>query len=155
MKPSGLSYPSYLKVSNPGTFYRLAASGNCVHRNQQNQWWRASLSESRSHRKQVGEQFKRAHAPIVQVPNGLYRQSQKPSDIKTCARCAHHFPPRFGVKQDYGDPFGLSMVCAVVFHPGRYEGAWGRSRKGRDYFRRKNNKSSEAAGEKKYIKPLG
>lgn len=68
---------------------------------------------------------------------------------KDLSRCAHHFPPRFGVKQDYGDPFGLSMVCAVVFHPGRYEGAWGRSRKGRDYFRRKNNKSSEAAGEKK------
>lgn len=73
----------------------------------------------------------------------------KPDAIryKDFSRSAHRFPSRFGVKQDHGDPFGLSMVCAVVFHPGRDERAWGGSRKGRDYFRRKKNKSSEAAGE--------
>lgn len=56
---------------------------------------------------------------------------------------AHHFPSRFGVKQDHGDPFGLSVVCAVVLHPGRYERAWGRGRK--DNFLRR---SSEAGEEK-------
>lgn len=63
----------------------------------------------------------------------------KPDELpyKDLSRSAHRFPSRFGVKQDHGDPFGLSMVRAVVFHPGRYERAWGgQSRKGRDYFRR-------------------
>lgn len=75
---------------------------------------------------------------------------------KDLSRSAHRFPSRLGVKQDHGDPFGLSVVRAVVFHPGRHERAWGRSRKGREDFRRNSEAEKNTSKEKKeYIKALG
>lgn len=71
--------------------------------------WRAHLTHTR--------------ALVVRIPN-VYKPT-KPDGLpyKHLSGSAHRFPSGLGVKQDHGDPFGLSVVRAVVFHPGRHERA--------------------------------
>lgn len=130
-----------IKVSNPGTFYRLAAPVSIDINRTSDKGHRCqspALTGNRLESKSNSD-CTDTEGPVPTTPDAIR--------FKGLSRSAHRFPSRFGVKQDHGDPFGLSMVCAVVFHPGRYERAC-RSKKGRDYFRRRKNKSSVATGEK-------